>query len=98
MLMAFDLFCDYKFKESMDLFFELDICPSNVIGLFSGLLPDEFQDKLKYPDKPPVLQGREKENGLSALIEYLTELRRKLKHESCPSTLNPEPLVEAELQ
>ena len=34
--MAFDLFCNYKFKESMDVFFNLDICPSHVIGLFSG--------------------------------------------------------------
>jgi len=94
MLMAFDLFCDFKFKESMDLFIELDICPSHVIGLYSGLLPDGFQDQLKYPDTPPVLQGRELENGLSALIEYLTNVRTKLKQPSCPSTLTPEPLVE----
>ena len=74
--MAFDLFCNYKFKESMEVFFNLDICPSHVIGLFSGLLPAEFKDKLEYPDTPPVLQGRELENGLLALIEYLTQVSR----------------------
>jgi len=27
-------------------------------GLFEGLLPAEFQEKLVYPDKPPILQVR----------------------------------------
>ena len=76
-LMAFDLFCNYKFKDSMDVFFNLDICPSHVIGLISGLLPADFQDKLKYPDNPPVLQGREMENGLLSLIEYITKVLLK---------------------
>jgi len=93
-LMAFDLFCNFKFKESMDVFYKLDICPSHVIGLYSGLLPAEFQDKLVYPDSLPVLQGREMENGLLALIEYLTQMRHKLNNSSTPSTLSPQPLVE----
>ena len=73
--MAFDLFCNYKFKESLEVFLSLNICPSHVVGLFPGLLPAERQDLLKYPDVPPVLQGREMENGLLALIEYLTQVR-----------------------
>jgi len=93
-LMAFDLFCNFKFKESMDVFYKLDICPSHVIGLYSGLLPAEFQDKLVYPDSLPVLQGREMENGLLALIEYLTQMRHKLNNSSTPATLTPQPLVE----
>ena len=93
-LMAFDLFCNHKFKESMEVFFQLDICPSHVIGLYTGLLPAEFQDKLVYPDSPPVLQGRELENGLLALIEYLTQMRHKLNNSSTPPTLSPQPLVE----
>eukprot|EP00092_Neocalanus_flemingeri_P080994 GFUD01101091.1.p1 GENE.GFUD01101091.1~~GFUD01101091.1.p1 ORF type:complete len:856 (+),score=262.22 GFUD01101091.1:72-2639(+) len=93
-LMAFDLFCNHKFKESMEVFFQLDICPSHVIGLYTGLLPAEFQDKLVYPDSPPVLQGREMENGLLALIAYLTQMRHKLNNASAPSTLSPQPLVD----
>ena len=72
----------------------MDICPSHVIGLYTGLLPAEFQDKLVYPDSLPVLQGREMENGLLALIAYLTQMRHKLNNASAPSTLTPQPLVE----
>ena len=41
-LFAFDQFCNGKFKESMDVFYKLDIDPSHVIGLYSDLLPSEF--------------------------------------------------------
>ena len=33
-----------------------------------------LQEKLSYPDSPPQLQGREQENGLLSLIEYLTQV------------------------
>ena len=57
-LMAFDLFCNYKFRcinlysnhadinlfsESMTVFLRLDIDPSHVIGLYGSLLPPDFQ-------------------------------------------------------
>ena len=57
-LMAFDLFCNYKFRclnldsthadinlfsESMAVFLRLDIDPSHVIGLYGSLLPPDFQ-------------------------------------------------------
>ena len=42
-LMAFDLFCNYKFSESMTVFLRLDIDPSHVIGLYGSLLPPDFQ-------------------------------------------------------
>ena len=93
-LMAFDLFCNYKFKESMEVFLSLNICASHVVGLFSGLLPAERQEMLEYPDTPPVLQGREMENGLLALIEYLTQVRHKLKDSSSPATLTSQAMVE----
>ena len=32
------------------------------------------QERLSYPDSPPQLQGREQENGLLSLIEYLTQV------------------------
>ena len=34
-LMAFDLFCNYKFSESMAVFLRLEIDPSHVIGLYT---------------------------------------------------------------
>lgn len=43
-----------------------------VIGLFPGLLPNEFRKTLKYPAVPPVLVGSELEKGLGALADYLT--------------------------
>ena len=73
----------------MTVFLRLDIDPSHVIGLFGTLLPPDFQvcfspatllskyclkEKLSYPDSPPQLQGREQENGLLSLIEYLTQV------------------------
>ena len=93
-LMAFDLFCSHKFSESMEVFFKLEICPSHVVGLFQNLLPAEFQDKLQYPDKPPALQGRQLENALLALIEFLTQCRHKLGRVASQPALSPQPLVE----
>jgi len=93
-LMAFDLFCNYKFSESMTVFLRLDIDPSHVIGLFGTLLPPDFQEKLSYPDSPPQLQGREQENGLLSLIEYLTQVRHKLNSDKTPVDLTPLPIVE----
>jgi len=93
-LMAFDLFCNYKFSESMAVFLRLDIDPSHVIGLYSSLLPPDFQERLSYPDSPPQLQGREQENGLLSLIEYLTQVRHKLNSCQTPMELAPLPMVE----
>jgi len=94
-LFAFDLFCQgNKFKDSLDIFYELEIDPSHVIGLYDGLLPNEYQSKLKYPDTVPSLQGRQMENGLLALIEFLTQVRHKLNKNTTPNELNYTPMVE----
>jgi len=94
-LFAFDLFCQgNKFKDSLDIFYELEIDPSHVIGLYDGLLPHEYQSKLKYPDTLPILQGRQMENGLLALIEYLTQVRHKLNKSITPSELKYLPMVD----
>ena len=53
-LYAFDLFCNFKFQESMNVFFQLDIDPSHVIGLYPDLLPTVFRNQLQYPDKVQV--------------------------------------------
>lgn len=93
-LMAFDLFCSHKFPEAMSVFLRLSICCSHVIGLYSGLLPPAFADSLRYPDSRPVLQGRQQENALLSLIEYLTQVRHNLQKSSSPSSLASSPMVE----
>ena len=94
-LMAFDKFCNHKFKESMDIFEELNICPSHVIGLFKNLLPPEFQSKLKYPDDLPDLQGKSLTNGLEELIRFLTTVKfDKILKSPDEEKLSPLPIVE----
>jgi hypothetical protein len=95
-LFAFDLFCNFKFKESMEVFYKLDIDASHVIGLYTELLPPEFSNQLQYPDKLPLLQGRDMENGYSALVEYLTSVRHKLQGSSA-KTISPLALTEASM-
>ena len=73
-LNAFDSFCNFKFKEAMDLFYQLDVDTSHVVGLVADLLPDHHREKLSYPDRLPDLQGRERENAMLALVEYLTKV------------------------
>ena len=77
-LYAFDLFVNHKFKESLDVFYQLDIDPCHVIGLVPKLLPKEHRDSLAYPDKLPLIQGRSLEEALLAMVEYLTQVRHRL--------------------
>ena len=96
-LHAFDLFCNMKFKEAMDVFFKLDVDPSHVVGLYSDLLPSEFRNKLKFPDKVPKFHGQAETilESHKALIDYLTEVRNKLQ--GCTAkTYTTIPLAEAE--
>ncbi|XP_077997895.1 vam6/Vps39-like protein [Glandiceps talaboti] len=82
-LYAFDLFSQHRFEESMQIFAKLGTDPSQVIGLFPDLLPQEFRNQLEYPTQPPDLSGAELEKGLLALIEYLTQKRNEIiKHMS----------------
>ena len=55
--------CSYCFSD-----------PSHVIGLFPDLLPQQYWNQLEYPDSLPDLQGRDMENGLVALADYLTQV------------------------
>ncbi|CAG2119073.1 unnamed protein product, partial [Medioppia subpectinata] len=75
---AFDLFCKKQYKEALVLFLKLETDPSQVIGLFPDLLPEDFRNKLEYPSKPPQLLGADLETGLFCLIDYLLEVRRNL--------------------
>ncbi|XP_054260195.1 vam6/Vps39-like protein [Macrosteles quadrilineatus] len=78
-LYAFDLFHNKKFLDSMKEFLKLDTDPYDVIRLFPMLLPQQARDEPKSSDKSSVkLDDMDLENGLLALIQYLTEVRRKI--------------------
>ncbi|XP_033733768.1 LOW QUALITY PROTEIN: vam6/Vps39-like protein [Pecten maximus] len=74
-LHAFNLFCECKFEESMNIFVKLGTDPSHVIGLYPNLLPNEYRSQLEYPNRPPELEGGDLEKGLLALQDYLTQKR-----------------------
>ena len=42
--------------------------------LFSDLLPEKQQNKLKYPEEIDKMHGTELENGIIALTEFLTKV------------------------
>lgn len=81
-LHAFDLFCRKEFKEAMNMFSRLDTDPPLVIGLLPDLLPEETRKNLEYPKRPPTLDSVELKNALTALIDYLLQIRRKLSSPS----------------
>ena len=112
-LYAFDLFCNFKFQESMNVFFQLDIDPSHVIGLYPDLLPTVFRNQLQYPDKVkvldssfmpyiyicfltkvPTMHGRDMENAILALVEYLTQIRHRLNGLPANKSLSSLPITE----
>ncbi|XP_053659003.1 vam6/Vps39-like protein [Anopheles marshallii] len=78
---AYNLFVNKHFSESMQQFGKLDTDPIDVIRLFPDLLPDSGKNKLsQYSDKSaPVLDEKELENAILALIEYLTDKRFPLR-------------------
>lgn len=74
-LYAYDLFANKNFRRSMEEFLKLGTDPYNVIRLFPDLLPQ--QNETESSSNVPKLQDRDLEEGLSALIEYLTSVRLK---------------------
>ncbi|XP_076463553.1 vam6/Vps39-like protein [Babylonia areolata] len=80
-LYAFQLFCQHRFEESLQLFAKLGTDPSNVIGLYPNLLPQDYRKRLEYPEPVPDLEGQDMERGLLALIEYLTQKRKDVSKE-----------------
>ncbi|XP_046383475.1 vam6/Vps39-like protein [Ischnura elegans] len=82
-LYAFHLFSNRKFKESMNEFLKLGTDPCEVIRLFPDLMPQLTGSQV---NKAPVkLEEEDLEDGLLALIEYLTEVRNKLRVDIQPS-------------
>uniref|UniRef100_A0A6Q2YXA1 CNH domain-containing protein n=1 Tax=Esox lucius TaxID=8010 RepID=A0A6Q2YXA1_ESOLU len=94
-LYAFNLFCQKRFDDSMQVFAKLGTDPTHVIGLYPDLLPSDYRKQLHYPNPLPALSGAELEKAHLALIDYLTQKRSHLVkqlNDSDPST--PSPLME----
>lgn len=85
-LFAFDMFCQKRFDDSLQLFAQLETDPTHVIGLFPEFLPSEFRKQLEYPAPPPQLTAGELEKGCLALVEYLTQKRNELMNLSADKT------------
>uniref|UniRef100_A0A672REQ2 Vam6/Vps39-like protein n=1 Tax=Sinocyclocheilus grahami TaxID=75366 RepID=A0A672REQ2_SINGR len=91
-LFAFNLFCQKRFDDSMQVFAKLGTDPTHVIGLYPDLLPSDYRKQLHYPNPLPVLSGAELEKAHLALIDYLTPKRSHLVkqlNDSDPFTPSP---------
>nr|XP_061798818.1 vam6/Vps39-like protein [Nerophis lumbriciformis] len=91
-LFAFNLFCQKRFDDSMQVFAKLGTDPTHVIGLYPDLLPSDYRRQLHYPNPLPALSGAELEKAHLALIDYLTQKRSHLVkqlNDSDPSTTSP---------
>ncbi|KAM3919217.1 vam6/Vps39-like protein isoform 4-T4 [Leptodactylus fuscus] len=92
-LYAFNLFCQKRFDESMQVFAKLGTDPTHVIGLYPDLLPSDYKKQLQYPNPVPALSGGELEKANLALIDYLTQKRshlvKKLNDSDHQSTTSP---------
>ncbi|KAI4463656.1 cnh domain containing [Holotrichia oblita] len=73
-LLAYDLFKKKDFFASMKEFLILKTDPYDVIRLFPDLLPQSTP--ATNQESHENLTDTEKENGIQALIDYLTEIRR----------------------
>ncbi|XP_058605490.1 vam6/Vps39-like protein isoform X2 [Onychostoma macrolepis] len=91
-LFAFNLFCQKRFDDSMQVFAKLGTDPTHVIGLYPDLLPSDYRKQLHYPNPLPALSGAELEKAHLALIDYLTQKRSHLVkqlNDSDPFTTSP---------
>ncbi|XP_018414768.1 PREDICTED: vam6/Vps39-like protein [Nanorana parkeri] len=92
-LYAFNLFCQKRFDESMQVFAKLGTDPTHVIGMYPDLLPSDYKKQLQYPNHVPLLSGAELEKANLALIDYLTQKRshlvKKLNDTDYHSTTSP---------
>lgn len=89
-LYAYHLFINKQFREAMLEFSKLKTDPTNVIKLFSDLLPTGCEPASAVTHrqmsssmesellKMPKLADKDLENGLLALIDYLVEVRSQV--------------------
>jgi tetratricopeptide (TPR) repeat protein len=82
-LQAFNFFCKKNFSEAIDLYSELKVDPSIIIGLYPELLPEEFRSRLDYPSPVPILSGNELDEAITILVQYLVETRHQLHKSDC---------------
>ncbi|TKR60656.1 hypothetical protein L596_027872 [Steinernema carpocapsae] len=76
---AFQKFCQNNFVESFALYAEIKSEVWDVIALFSGLLSDDFRDKVLGGTRlPPDLNVNEARKGYGALARYLTLVRSEI--------------------
>uniref|UniRef100_A0A8C1AK23 VPS39 subunit of HOPS complex n=1 Tax=Cyprinus carpio carpio TaxID=630221 RepID=A0A8C1AK23_CYPCA len=94
-LFAFNLFCQKRFDDSMQVFSKLGTDPTHVIGLYPDLLPSDYRKQLHYPNPLPTLSGAELEKAHLALIDYLAQKRSHLvKQLNDPDPFATSPLME----
>ncbi|CAG9100793.1 hypothetical protein JYU34_013536 [Plutella xylostella] len=73
MMYTLELFDNKQYSQSMKEFIKLNTDPAEVIKLFP-----ELDNVPGTEGKSGTLSGKDLENALNALIEYLTELRSKI--------------------
>lgn len=91
---AHDLFHREFYKEALDLFLKLDISPLIVTELFPDLSDKEFMQQ-DTPASKVVPNGKntESEERITALIDYLIQIRRKIIKLSLPTTTPAMPSI-----
>ncbi|KAL0829175.1 hypothetical protein ABMA28_004014 [Loxostege sticticalis] len=85
-LYAYDLFDNCLYSQSMKEFIKLNTDPAEVIQLFP-----ELDGKESEGSKNKKLKGRDLENALNALIEYLVEVRSTIGQKSKSTDQSAEP-------
>lgn len=85
-LYAYDLFDNCLYSQSMKEFIKLNTDPAEVIQLFP-----ELDGKDSEGSKNKKLKGRDLENALNALIEYLVEVRSTIGQKSKSTDQSAEP-------
>lgn len=77
-LQAIHLFCSKEYAQAMNIFLNLNTDLPFVIGLYPGMVPEEYRSRLQYPYPVPALSGAELEKALQSLVHFLLEVRHKL--------------------
>eukprot|EP00038_Savillea_parva_P002865 m.118520 g.118520 ORF g.118520 m.118520 type:complete len:956 (+) comp10983_c0_seq4:278-3145(+) len=91
---AFSQFQRRHFEAAMKTFSELDIEPTQVIGLYPNLLKPEIRKKFKSTMPVTNLEGSELETALTHLVDFLTQQRSKIAKRMGSNTANSKGLHE----
>ncbi|XP_060583143.1 vam6/Vps39-like protein isoform X2 [Ruditapes philippinarum] len=75
---AVHLFNTNKFKEALEIFTQLEIDPSHIIGMFPDLLPSKLSNSLVYPEKVQSIHEKALDKALFELVEYLQTKREQI--------------------